>query len=201
MSFNPAVPLSSDSPATFPGQNQVNMFRLQTLLGADHQFNAAPAANDGYHKLIRMTQQAPSGPLASTGRSYVKSSAGRIHQFYMDDTGQEYQITPTLPIRASVNFDGRNTTNIRSSYNVSTVIRNSDGDYTVNFINPMPDNNYIVHALGMREQSGKFLIPCVAGSATYTTSMTTGFVRVTFFDSNKSPHDGFMLSVTVISVI
>ena len=100
MTFNASVPLNSDSPATFPAQNQTNMSRLQTLLGADHQFNLTAAADDGYHNLIHMTQQAPAGALAATGRSYVKSSAGRIHQFYMDDTGAEYQMSPSIPIRS-----------------------------------------------------------------------------------------------------
>jgi hypothetical protein len=94
MTFNAAVPLNSDSPAIFPSQNQTNMTRLQTILGADHQFNLSAAADDGYHNLIHLTQQAPSGALAATGRLYVKSNGGVIQLFYMDDTGVEHQITP-----------------------------------------------------------------------------------------------------------
>lgn len=94
MTFNAAVPLNSDSPSIFPAQNQTNMARLQTLIGADHQFNLSAAANDGYHNLIHLTQQAPSGALAATGRLYVKSTGGIIQLFYMDDTGVEHQVTP-----------------------------------------------------------------------------------------------------------
>lgn len=94
MTFNPAVPLNSDSPSVFPSQNQTNMSRLQTLIGANHQFNNTAATDDGYHNLIVMTPQAPTGALAGYGRLYVKSNGGVIQLFYMTDAGTEIQITP-----------------------------------------------------------------------------------------------------------
>ncbi len=51
-----------------------------------------------------MTQQAPSGALASTGRLYVKTQGSLIQLFYMDDAGTEYQITPsydTVPMKVA----------------------------------------------------------------------------------------------------
>lgn len=51
----------------------------------------------------------------------------------------------TDPIRGSakawVNFNG-STATIRTSYNVSSVTRNTTGDYTVNFTNALADANY-----------------------------------------------------------
>ncbi len=94
MTFNAAVPLNSDSPAIFPTQNQTNMARLQTLLGANHQFNLTAAADDGYHNLVVMTPQAPTGAMPGYGRLYVRSSGGIIQLFYMDSTGREIPITP-----------------------------------------------------------------------------------------------------------
>jgi hypothetical protein len=46
--------------------------------------------------------------------------------------------------KAWVNFDGTTATpsTIRSSYNVSSVTKNSTGNYTVNFTAPMDDANY-----------------------------------------------------------
>jgi len=46
--------------------------------------------------------------------------------------------------KAWVNFDGVTTTTINSSFNVSSVTRNSTGDYTVNFTNAMANANYAV---------------------------------------------------------
>lgn len=199
MTFNASVPLNSDSPATFPAQNQVNMSRLQTLLGADHQFNLTAAADDGYHNLIHMTQQAPAGALAATGRAYVKSSAGRIHQFYMDDTGAEYQMSPSMPIRAAVNFNGVSGAVIRSSYNVSSVTRLAAGDYLINFTTAMPNNNYIVQLTGMRDSNDP-VIASVKGNATYGNAVTTGNVRVIFYTTSGSTTDVLMGNVTIFSV-
>ena len=145
--YNPAIPLNSDSPSIFPAQSQGNFTRLETLVGADHQFNLTAAANDGYHNLIHMTQQSPSGALASTGRLYVKVVSGQVNLFYMDDAGTEYQISPTLPIRASVNFDGTGAVgaqSIRSQYNVTSVVKTGTGLYTITFTSAMTNANYIV---------------------------------------------------------
>ncbi len=205
MSFNAAVPLNSDSPAIFPSQNQTNMARLQTIISSDHQFNLTADPNDGYHNVIHMTQQAPSGALPGAGRSYAKTSAGRIHQFYMDDTGANYQITPTMPIRAAVNFNGTgpigvlNPLLIRSAYNVSQVNKIAVGDYVVSFATPMPNTNYIVQTNGMRNSNNP-INGCVKGNATYTNAVTLVDIRVIFFDSNGNNTDTFMGNVTIFSV-
>lgn len=135
MTFNASVPLNSDSPSIFPSQNQTNMSRLQTIIGADHQFNLTAAADDGYHNIVHLTQQAPSGALAATGRMYVKSAGGAINLFYMDDAGLEYQITPVslAPTRVtgSVALAGSAT-----SGTVYTIPNNSQGTIFVNYISP-----------------------------------------------------------------
>lgn len=135
MTFNASVPLNSDSPSIFPTQNQTNMARLQTILGADHQFNLSAAADDGYHNLVHLTQQAPAGALAAVGRLYVKSASGAINLFYMDDAGLEYQITPVAiaptKVTGSVVLAGSAT-----SGTVYTIPDNSQGTIFVNYIVP-----------------------------------------------------------------
>lgn len=200
MTFNPSVPLNSDSPSIFPTQNQTNMGRLQTIIGADHQFNLSASADDGYHNLVHLTQQAPSGVLAAVGRVYAKSSAGRIHEFYMDDTGAEYQITPAMPIRAAVNFNGLGAATIRSQYNVASVDYVSTGRYKINFTTPMPDANYIVQVTGMRNGSGNLATTCIEGNATYSASVDTTFVRVNTFNNAGGLNDMLMVNVTIFSV-
>ena len=59
---------------------------------------------------------------------------------------------PMFGCRAFVNFNGtsyisvggENHCAIRSSGNVSKVVRNTTGTYTIHFITPMPDTNYVV---------------------------------------------------------
>jgi hypothetical protein len=139
MSFNASVPLNSDSPSIFPTQNQTNMGRLQTIIGADHQFNLSAAADDGYHNLVHLTQQAPAGATASVGRLYVKSASGAINLFYMDDAGLEYQITPVsiapTKVTGSVALAGSAT-----SGTVYTIPDNSQGTIFVNYI--VPSGNF-----------------------------------------------------------
>lgn len=119
MSFNAAVPLNSDSPGIFPAQNQTNMARLQTIIGADHQFNLSATGNDGYHNLIHMTLQAPAGALASTGRLYVKTVSALVQLHYMDSAGTEYQVTPayinsTMNVSSNASLGGGASTTIFS---------------------------------------------------------------------------------------
>lgn len=46
--------------------------------------------------------------------------------------------------RAWVNFNGTGTVAIRASFNVSSIVDNGVGNYTINFTNAMPDVNYAV---------------------------------------------------------
>ena len=198
MAFNPAIPQNSDSPSTFPGQAQTNWGRLNTLIAADHQFNNAAAANDGYHNLVHLAPQAPAGALASTGRLYSKLSAGRIHAFYMDDTGASYQMSPTMPIRAAVNFSGNT---INSGYNVASVAKGAldSGIYKITFTTPMPSVNYIVQVTGMRGTAGKTIIGCVYGG-TYGTPNNVNDVTVQFFKDDGTTYDVQMGCVTILSI-
>jgi hypothetical protein len=106
MSYNASIPVATTSPALFPALAQTNWSRLQTIIGADHQFNLGAAANDGYHNLVHMQIPAvlPSGALASLGRLYVNTATGQVNLFYMDDAGTSYQITPqyvTTPLKVA----------------------------------------------------------------------------------------------------
>ncbi len=199
MTFSASVPLNSDSPGIFPAQNQTNMTRLQAILGADHQFNLTVDTNDGWHNLIHMTQQAPSGALAATGRLYVKTAGSFVQLFYMDDNGRAYQITPG--IIAAVNFtstgvNGAQTLN--SAVNVSSVTRTAEGLYTVNFTTAIANANYIPVVCGMKDSSGE-IISFVQGNATYSNSITTALLKIGFENRGGSARDPKMGSVIIYS--
>lgn len=53
-------------------------------------------------------------------------------------------VAPIYACRAWVNFNGTGTVTIRASGNVSSITDNGVGDYTVNFMSSMSDNNYAV---------------------------------------------------------
>ena len=211
MTFNPSVPLTSQSPSLFPAQNQTNMTRLKTIVAADHQFNDTAASNDGFHNVVHLTQQAPSGT-DSVGRMYVKQSAGRMQLFYMDDTpvtSLNYQITPTMPIRAAVNFNGTGALGaqvIRSQFNVTSVTRTGTGVYTIAFTTPMPgadpNADYIVQVTGMGTTANvpDIVIGAVVGNPTYVNSVSVNFVKVYFVTEAGAQMNVIMGNVTIFSV-
>lgn len=63
--------------------------------------------------------------------------------------------TENFKCRAWVNFNGTGTVAIRASGNVSSITDNGTGDYTVNFINALPNANYsVVGATGSLATTG-----------------------------------------------
>ena len=79
----------------------------------------------------------------------------------LNSTGQQSSVIPDLSgsntnlfnefkCRAWVNFNGTTSSpsTIRGSGNVTSIIKNSTGDYTINFTTAMPDENYSIIASG-----------------------------------------------------
>lgn len=209
MTFNPSVPLTGDSPGLFPTQGQANFTRLQTIISKDHQFNNTAATNDGYHNIVHLTAQAPDATVVPvSGRLYAKADGvGRLQINYMDDTptpgpSLNYQVTPSMPIRAAVNFTG---TTRNSHFNVASVSNPSTGIYTITFetSSPMPTTNYIVQVTGQMQSAGasEILVGCVAqdggswGNAIQTTKVTVAFAK--FNGSLAAPITGH---ITIFSV-
>lgn len=81
--------------------------------------------------------QATAGTWA-TAPSKIQGIGGQIQSATPSGGGAPSASTT----KAWVNFDGTAGT-IRSSYNVTSVTKNSAGDYTINFTNPMTDANYV----------------------------------------------------------
>jgi hypothetical protein len=69
----------------------------------------------------------------------VQSSTAGVAPQFNDGNGTQ---TGTL-CRAWVNYKGTATQSVRASFNVSSVTRNSAGNYTINFSNALSDANYI----------------------------------------------------------
>lgn len=60
---------------------------------------------------------------------------------------------PSYSARAWVNFNGSGVVAIRASANVSSIVDNGVGDYTINFATAMPDTNY-AYSLGFSASGG-----------------------------------------------
>ncbi|AHX01178.1 putative tail protein [Nitrincola phage 1M3-16] len=89
---------------------------------------------------------------------------------------------PIYACRAWVNFDGTTTPpTIRASGNVSSVVRNGTGDYTVNFITPMQDTSYTTLVA-----AGLVLPSSTTASDAAVQSQSTSSVQVRMYDTNGS---------------
>jgi hypothetical protein len=97
--------------------------------------------------------------------------------------------------RAWVNFNGTGTVAIRGSGNVSSITDNGTGDYTVNFTTAMPDENYSVVGMSMRNSANASNLS-VLGSATYNTITTTS-ARVNNRDDGNNVIDGLAICVSI----
>ena len=100
----------------------------------------------------------------------INNTTGAITSVIPDLMPSNSTLYPSFACRAWVNFDGTrdstgasntNNTNrfIRGSGNVSSVLRNGTGDYTVNFTTAMPDVNYsIIGSSGDTITTGSYAI-------------------------------------------
>lgn len=98
--------------------------------------------------------------------------------------------------KAWVNFNGTGTTGqnqtIRASLNVSSVLKNGTGDYTVNFTNALADANYSLTGTASGNNAQSFTFTHAAA----TTAPTTSACRV-FCSASGSGFDSTYVSVAI----
>ena len=114
---------------------------------------------------------------------------------------------PIYACRAWVNFDGTRDVNgnastantarlIRASGNVTSVVRNGAGDYTVNFTTPMLDVNYSAVGSGSRVGASSVII-FELRNPTFNPVTTSSFDFATRFSTNGDMLDTNFVSVAV----
>jgi hypothetical protein len=119
------------------------------------------STSDGFHKQVSLLNRATPANLTnavnaqnSNGIAYTQNDTAPTApnpQLHFYNGVNDWQITPSLPIRAYANFDGRITNGlatINSSFNVTSVTRTATGFYTVVFPNNMPSLNYVFQING-----------------------------------------------------
>ena len=74
---------------------------------------------------------------------------------------------PVSACRAWVCFNGKaSPPEILSSLNISSVVKNATGDYTLNFTTPLENSNYAVSCGGATAIPGSKFYPCVKAAVT-----------------------------------
>jgi hypothetical protein len=104
-----------------------------------------------------------------------------------ESTLAQFNATGSAPVyacRAWVNFNGTGTVAIRASGNVSSLVDNGTGDYTVNFTTAMPDADYVL--TGSANNAGPVNENIMALGPKRGTPYATGSIRVQTGDTNSS---------------
>lgn len=200
MTYNVTVPNASQSPALFPGQANTNFTRLKTIINADHVFNDTAQSTDGVHRQCTLIDRADPVSLPSGTDAILYSwedSAGQS-QLKLYNGTSIFQITPGVV--AAVNFNGIPATpTIRgNALNVSSVVKDATGVYTINFSTALPDTNYIVAGMGMRNTAGDVSAPCVFADPIYNNSVTTGSVKIKFAGGGTNGQDVLMGNIIIL---
>jgi hypothetical protein len=114
---------------------------------------------------------------ASTSTLVLKNGVANTPPTIQDSAGTQIGTF----CRAWVNFNGTLVTNpasmtgVRASFNVSSILDNSAGDYTINFTTALPDANYcpVTQSVGESTTSlrgGSMIVGTWAGGATLKTT-------------------------------
>ena len=103
---------------------------------------------------------------------------------------------PSFSARAWVNFDGTtNPPTIRGSGNVSGIVKNSTGNYTISFTTAMPDTNYCAISTSTYSASGPDASPG-PGAASFS-NFNTGSVTMTTALGTGGTNDKSIISVVI----
>ena len=129
-------------------------------------------------------------PVLNKSLTELDTSASQGATTNVDNTA-----LPLFGCRAFVNFNGTSYTSvsgenhcaIRSSGNVSKVVRTAQGDYKIFFTTAMPDENYIVTSMGRHDNgvTEEGFAVCVQGDDPIKTS----FVRISTHKTSTALHD------------
>ncbi len=197
MTFDPSVPNANQSPGLFPPQNSTNFTRLKAIISGDHIFNDTQNVDtDGKHLQVTLLNRATPGSLpAGMNGILFSNTASSVTQLFFYNGTSTVQITPGIV--AAANFNGVGVVTPRKYFNVTSVVRDSEGFYTVNFSPTLPDENYIVQITGMRN-SNKLANGFVKGDSIYGNSVDTTFVKIGFTGDSGSPVDVLMANVTIM---
>lgn len=152
---------------------------LTPAAGQSIRINAANTAWEAFSPADVTSPTITNATLVTPTITTVKSSAVNTPTVFQDSAGTQ---VGTL-CRAWVNFNGvSGSVGINAAFNVSSVTRNSAGDYTINFTNAFSDANYALSAIANDNASGVSVSKILAtGNATTAPVLkTTTQIRVAY---------------------
>lgn len=93
--------------------------------------------------------------------------------------------------RGWANINGMNTAALRAGGNVSSIVDNGVGDFSVNWAVPMPDDKYVTNVTAMRQQDGaNTIISSIKNISGGYSAVSTTSVRVQLTNYDGGALDG-----------
>ena len=163
--------------ATFPFQLWVDTSQNPPVLKQRNAANNAFVDLGSAAGLLGSMAVQNANAVAITGGTVAASTlTGDVLAARITDALNASGAAPIYACRAWVNFNGTGTVAIRASGNVSSVVRNGTGQYTVNFTTAMPDTNYSVGSSNV-VVAGSVFLPYVSSYSTtnFTAEVRNGF--------------------------
>ncbi len=207
MTFNPGIPVQTQSPGLFPAQMQADLGRLQTIIEADHVFNNTAASNDGIHKQVKMLNRTiPTGPLVNgeSGIHFsVANSLGQSQEWYYNGTAL---YLPETALKCMVNFNGVPAVPVvrTGALNITSVTRRGVGRYTVTYAVPFVPNangqDYVVQ-LNCMKVGTNLTVAQISSETAFNLAMTHLYVNVDTYDRSGSHVNCDYIGVTIHSWI
>jgi len=177
MAYLNNIPIGSDSPGgTSRAQMLENFSQLDIQFAIDHTAFSVGGANQGEHKKVSLSDvQADPGlvfPKCSIYTKHFGAAPNRYTNLYFEADPENAVVSTQYvlnAVKAWVKFNGT-TGALIDQYNVSGVVRNSAGNYTISFVTALQNANYVVNATtGMSADGLNGGIPGpILGSATTT---------------------------------
>lgn len=179
--INGAVSVSQNKPRL-----NANSLFIDTTMKVSHFWNQ-DANKDGHHIYVQSPAYtsggSPADPALATdmdgifyNRQVTKQDASTENYGFFRNTAG----IALLGIRAAVNFT--HPTTISWGYNISSIVNNGTGLYTLTFSTALPSNNYVVSGICYRDDTP--LVLSIDAGAAYGSRVTTTSVRVRFTDRN-----------------
>lgn len=174
------------------------------ILPVDHKATGNNSLNpsDGFHAQVSLVDRTSPASLvnavnsqSSSGIFYSKTDSGES-QLHYTNAIHDFQLTPCFPVRVALNYDGINQV-VRNSFNVSSVVKNGTGDYTINFTTAIGSRNYFVQAMGMRNAANDISNVQISGAAAYNTSVGLNFINIQTNGGTSNLQDVLCLSLII----
>lgn len=167
---------------------RTNFQMVKDALQEDHSFAGnIPGQEEGTHNKVSLKSIATPTALPAGCDAITYLDTDKALRLFKGPGIQPNNLS-VYSISCAVNFDGTGANNtdqaIRSSYNCASAHKTGTGRYTINFLNPLTYNDYIVQITCARASGGGIAIGSVA-EGTYSVSCTTTHVLIETFGSSS----------------